>query len=395
MKIQFSSLICSVKSSFFNKTSHARPFTPGRKASSFILGLSMMALTSLSFASEQESKELFVFNWSDYIDPSVITDFEKETGIKVHYDVMYSNEVLEAKLMVGNSGYDIIAPSLHVLKRLGESGLLLPLDKSQLPNLKHLDKDKMAKIATIDKDNTYGIPYMELSTGLAYNEAKVAAIMGPDFKVDSWDVLFKEEYLKKLSQCGVASLDSPSDMLCTALIYLNKDPESENKEDYEAAAEVLKVMGKYVRYFHSAQYSNDLAAGEICISPAWAGDAQLANQRSLEAKKDHIAYVIPKEGALMGYDMLAITKDAKNVTNAHLFLDYIMRPEVIAKISNYVRYANANADATPLVDKEITSNKGIYYDKETLKRMHIVVPPTQIERLMTRTWNSVISSSGE
>ena len=337
--------------------------------------------------------ELYVFNWSDYIDPSVITDFEKEYGIKVHYDVMYSNEVLEAKLMVGKSGYDIIAPSLHVLKRLGEADLLLPLDKKQLPNLKHMDKGKMAKVATVDEGNTYGIPYMELSTGLAYNERKVAEVMGPDFKVDSWDVLFKEEYLKKLSQCGVASLDSPSDMLCTALIYMGRNPESQNKQDYRDAAELLKVMGKYVRYFHSAQYSNDLAAGEICIAPAWAGDAQLANQRSLEAKKDKIVYVIPKEGALMGYDMLAITRDATNVKNAHLFLNYIMRPEVIAKISNYVRFANANADATPLVDPEITSNPGIYYDAQTLKRMHIVVPPAKVERLMTRTWNNVVSAS--
>lgn len=364
---------------------------------SLVLGCFLFNLSSTAFAHDQvhDKEHLYVFNWSDYIDPSVLEDFEKETGIRVHYDVMYSNEVLEAKLMVGNSGYDVIAPSLHVLKRLGESGLLLPLDKSKLPNLKHLDPDKMSKIATIDKDNTYGIPYMELSTGLAYNERKIKEIFGPEFKVDSWDMLFKEEYLSKLESCGVASLDSPSDMLCTALIYLGKDPQSNNKADYQAAADLLKIMGKHVRYFHSAQYSNDLAAGEICMSPAWAGDAQLANQRSLEAKKDKIVYIIPKEGALMGYDMLAITKDAKNVDNAHIFLDYIMRPEVIAKISNYVRYANANADATPLVDPEITSNKGIYYDKETLERMHIVVPPTKVERLMTRTWNNVISASGE
>lgn len=363
--------------------------------SSCLLAISAPTMAATSAQEEHNKEHLYVFNWSDYIDPSILKDFEAETGIRVHYDVMYSNEVLEAKLMVGNSGYDVIAPSLHVLKRLGENGLLLPLDKSKLPNLKHLDQDKMAKIATIDKDNTYGIPYMELSTGLAYNETKIAQIFGADFKVDSWDLLFKEEYLNKLESCGVASLDSPSDMICTALIYLGKDPQSQNKDDYQAAAALLKIMGQHVRYFHSAQYSNDLASGDICLAPAWAGDAQLANQRSLETKKDRIVYIIPKEGALMGYDMLAITKDAKNVDNAHTFLNYIMRPEVIAKISNYVRYANANATATTLVDPEITSNKGIYYDKETLKRMHIVVPPTKIERLMTRTWNNVISASGD
>lgn len=368
-------------------------------ACSMVMASSVMTSAQAADTSKDSAQDpnnaLYIFNWSDYIDPQVLVDFEKEYGIKVHYDLMNSNEILEAKLMVGRSGYDIIAPSIHVLKRLGERGLLLPLDKSLLPNLKHLDKEKMAKIATIDTDNKYGIPYMELSTGLAYNVTKIEQIFGKGFKVDSWDLLFKEENLKKLQACGVASLDSPSDMLCTALIYMGRNPESEDKKDYEDAANLLKIMGKYVRYFHSAQYSNDLASGDICISPAWAGDAMLANGRSKEAKGDTIAYVIPKEGALMGYDMLAIPKDAEHVKNAHIFLNYIMRPEVIAKISNYVNYANANADATPLVNEEIRNNKGIYYDKESLKRMHIVVPPANIERIMTRSWNNVISSSSE
>ena len=351
------------------------------------------AATAATTATSADN-ELYIFNWSDYIDPEVLTDFTKETGIKVHYDLMYSNEVLEAKLMVGNSGYDIVAPSIHVLKRLGDAGMLLPLDKKLLPNWSHLDKDKMAKIATIDKDNTYGIPYMELSTGIAYNTQKIQEIMGTDYKIDSWDVFFQEDQIKKFESCGVTALDSASDMLCSTLIYLGLNPESKNKKDYDAAAEILKTMGKHVRYFHSAQYSNDLAAGEVCLSVAWAGDAQLANQRSQEAGMSSITYVLPKEGALMGYDMLAIPNDAKHVANAHKFLDYIMRPEVIAKISNYIRFANANADATPLVDKDITSNPGIYYDKETLKRLHIVVPPASVERLMTREWNSVISASG-
>ena len=340
-------------------------------------------------------KNLFVYNWSDYIDPQVLKDFEQETGITVHYDIMDSNEVLEAKLMVGSSGYDIIAPSIHVLKRLGDAGLLLPLDKSKLPNLKHLDPQKMAKIALIDKDNRYGIPYMELSTGIAYNTRKVAEIMGSDFKVDSWSILFDENVLKKLSQCGITALDSPSDMLCSTLIYMGRDPESTKAQDYEDAGEMLKILGRYVRYFHSSQYANDLASGDVCIGVAWAGDAQLANQRSLEAGLDPIAYVIPKEGALMGYDMLAITKTSKHPNNAHIFLNYIMRPEVIAKISDYIRYANANKDATALMDPEITSNKGIYYDEQTLQRMHIVVPPTEVERIMTRTWNNVISASAQ
>lgn len=356
-------------------------------------------LTSTAYASDSSkiassAGDLYFFNWSDYIDPEVLTDFEAETGIKVHYSLMDSNEMLEAKMIAGHSGFDVIAPSLHVLKRLVDLKLLMPLDKSKLPNLKHLDPQKMAKIAEVDPDNTFGIPYMELSTAIAYNENKVQAIMGSDFKVDSWDVLFKPEIISKLSSCGVTALDSASDMLCTALIYMGRDPESTNKQDYADAGALIKNIGKYLTYFHSSQYVNDLASGEICMAVAWAGDAQIANQRAQEAGLDKIVYVIPKEGALMGYDMLAIPRDAANAENAHIFLNYLMRPEVIAKISNYIRYANANKDATELVDKEITSNPGIYFDDSVLNRMHIVVPPIKMERLMTKEWNKVVVSAG-
>lgn len=356
-------------------------------------------LTSTAYASDSSKTsgsagDLYFFNWSDYIDPEVLTDFEAETGIKVHYSLMDSNEMLEAKMIAGHSGFDVIAPSLHVLKRLIDLKLLMPLDKSKLPNLKHLDPQKMAKIAEVDPDNTFGIPYMELSTAIAYNENKVQAIMGSDFKVDSWDVLFKPEIVSKLSSCGVTALDSASDMLCTALIYMGRDPESTNKQDYADAGALIKNIGKYLTYFHSSQYVNDLASGEICMAVAWAGDAQIANQRAQEAGLDKIVYVIPKEGALMGYDMLAIPRDAANAENAHIFLNYLMRPEVIAKISNYIRYANANKDATELVDKEITSNPGIYFDDSVLNRMHIVVPPIKMERLMTKEWNKVVVSAG-
>lgn len=360
-----------------------------------VCSIGAVALVALGSSSvwAEEAPELYILNWSDYIDPAVLSDFTAETGIEVHYDLMSSNEILEAKLMVGNSGYDLIAPSIHVLKRLGDAGLLLPLDKSLLPNMVHLDPKKMAKIATIDVGNQYGIPYTELSTGIAYNPEKVAAVMGPNFKVDSWGILFDDAVMEKLSQCGVASLDSASDMLCSTLIYMGRDPETTATKDYRDAAALLKIMGQYVRYFHNAQYANDLASGDICLSVAWAGDAQLADQRAREAKLGSITYIIPKEGALMGYDMLAIPKDATHVKNAHKFLDYIMRPEVMAKISNYIRYANANKDATALMNPEITQNPGIYYDEATLERMHIVVPPANIERLMTRTWNNVISAS--
>lgn len=353
------------------------------------LAAALSLCTCAAQAADTDNK-LYILNWSDYIAPDTIKNFETETGIKVEYVLMDSNEIMEAKLMTGHSGYDIVAPSLHVLKRLSDGGVLEPLDKSKLPNFKHLDKEKLAKIAEIDQDNTYGIPYMELSTGIGYNKQQVAKAMGPDFVPDSWDVLFKPEIVSKINQaCGVTVLDSASDMICSTLIYLNRDPQSPHQEDYEEAQKQLAQMIKNVRYIHSSQYVNDLASGEICLSVGWSGDVQLAAQRAKEAGLDDIAYVIPKEGALMGYDMFAIPRDAEHKDNAYKFLDYIMRPEVIAEITNYVRYANANADATPLVNEDIRNNPGIYFAPELLERMHIVVPPASMERTLTRTWNRV------
>lgn len=347
------------------------------------------ALTLFALPCMADENSLYILNWSDYIAPDTIKNFEAETGIKVEYVLMDSNEILEAKMMTGKSGYDIVAPSLHVLKRLADGGVLEPLDKSKLPNLKHLDPVKMAKIAEIDEGNTYGIPYMELSTGIGYNKRLISEVMGEDFVPDSWDVLFDPQILGKLKSCGVTVLDSASDMICSTLIYLNRDPQSPHKEDYADAQKLLAQMIKDIRYIHSSQYVNDLASGDICLSVGWSGDVQLADQRAQEAGLDEIAYVIPREGALMGYDMFAIPADAEHKDNAYKFLDYIMRPEVIAAITNYVRYANANQDATPLVAEDIRSNPGIYYSPELLERMHIVVPPTSMERTLTRTWNRV------
>lgn len=341
-----------------------------------------------------EERKLYILNWSDFIDPQILDDFEAETGIEVHYELMTSNEILLAKLLVSHSGYDIIAPSIHVLKHLADVDVLYPLDKKQLPNLKHLDQHKMQKIAEIDTNNTYGIPYMELSTGIAYNPEKVAEVLGPDYKIDSWEILYNDEAMQKLASCGVTSLDSPSDMLCTTLLYMGKDLESKKAEDYNAAGELLKVMGKNVRYFHNSKYINDLASGEVCFSVGWSGDAQLASMRSQEAGYGKIEYVIPKEGALLGYDMMAIPRDAKHVHNAHLFLNYLMRPDVIAKISDYIHYANVNKDATKLMDQSIVSNHSVYFNDDMLNRMHIVVPPFEVTRHMTRVWNQVIIASG-
>ena len=352
---------------------------------SIIVGTLAMSIMSAS----AQSNDLYILQWSDYIATSTIEQFERETNIKVHYQVMDSNEMLEAKMMAGSSGYDIVAPSLHILKRLSDLNLIEKLDVQKLPNFKNLDEKKMAKINEVITGGCFGIPYMELSTGIGYNEKAVKKIMGDDFELDSWDALFDDDIASKLKECGLTVLDSPSDMICSTLIYLGLDPESESKADYQKARDALVSIMKNVRYMHSSQYGNDLASGEVCVSVGWSGDVQLAAQKAKEAGLDEIKYIIPKEGALMGYDMLAIPKDAKNKDNAYKFLDFIMRPEVIAEISNYVRYANANKEATKFVDKEITDNKGIYYDAEKLKRMHIVIPKDSVVKLLTRTWNDV------
>ena len=347
-------------------------------------------------AADEESPDLYFLNWSEYIAPDTIKNFEQETGIKVHYSRMDSNEILEAKLFAGDSGYDIIVPSLHILKKLGDAGLLLPLDKSQLPNLVHLDPDKMARIAEVDLNNTYGIPYMELSTGIGYSEDKLKKILGENFEADSWDLLFKPEIASKINKaCGIAILDSASDMICSAMVYLGLNPQDPDPAAYVPAEKLLKDAVHNVIYMQNSQYSNDLASGEICLSAGWSGDIQRADQNSREAGNGRIRYIIPKEGALMGYDMLAIPKNSRHPNNAHKFLNYLLRPEVIADITNHTRYANPNRDAIPLIDKEITSNDGIYYPPEMLKRMHIVVPDAKIQKAFTKIWTNVRMNAGE
>lgn len=351
--------------------------------------LPLAAIATINVEAYAQSNELYFYNWSDYIAPDTISNFEKEYGIKVHQILMDSNEILEAKMMAGSSGYDIIAPSLHILKRLSELGLLEPLDKSKLPNWKNLDPQKLKKIATVDQDNTYGVPYMELSTGIGFNEDKVRQVMGKDFKLDSFDDIFNDKIASKLKQCGITFLDSPSDMICSALIYLGKDPQSTNPKDYALAEELLKHAVKNVIYLHNSKYIDDLASGEVCVSVAWSGDAQLAATYAKEAGLDNIKYIIPKEGALMGYDMFAIPKDADNKENAYLFLNYLLRPEVIADITNYIHYANPNKAATKYVNKEILDNPGIYYSEDLLSRMYIVVPPENIQKELSKSFNRV------
>ena len=334
-----------------------------------------------------------VYNWSDYIAKDTIANFEKETGIKVVYDVFDSNEVLEAKLLSGRSGYDIVAPTSEFLARQIKAGVFLPLDKASLPNWKHLNPNMLNRLQEHDPKNTYAMPYMWGTTGIGYNPDKVKQVLGAAAPVDSWALVMEPENMKKLAQCGVAFLDSPTEMLPAALSYLGLDPNSQRSADYRKAEETLLKVRPHVRYFHSSRYISDLANGEICVAVGWSGDVFQAADRADEAGNGvKIRYSIPKEGAGVWFDMLAIPRDATNAENAHRFLDYLMKPKVIAAISDYVAYANPNDAATPLLDPAIRNNPGIYPDADTMANLYTFreVSPV-LNRTITRSWNRIKS----
>lgn len=350
----------------------------------------LMAVSATTFAAEQ--KTLHVYNWSDYIAPDTLANFTKETGIKVVYDVFDSNEVLEGKLMAGSTGYDLVVPSSQFLERQAQAGIFQPLDKSKLPNYKNLDPEMLKLVAHNDHDNKYGIPYMMVTTGIGYNVEKVKAALGKDAPVNSWDLILKPENLEKLKSCGVSFLDAPSEVYASVLHYLGKDPNSTDPKDYTGAAnDLLLKLRPSIRYFHSSQYINDLANGDICVAIGWSGDILQAANRAKEAKNGvNIAYTIPKEGAMVYFDMFAMTADAKNKDEAYQFLNYLMRPDVVANISNHVYYANANKESQPLLNAEIRDNPGIYPPADVRAKLFTQgVQSPKVDRVITRAWTKV------
>ncbi|ATZ11159.1 spermidine/putrescine ABC transporter substrate-binding protein PotF [Erwinia amylovora] len=351
-------------------------------------------LMAVSAGSPAADKTLHVYNWSDYIAPNTVADFEKQTGIKVVYDVFDSNEVLEGKLMAGNTGYDVVVPSSSFLARQLQSGVFQPLDRSKLPNYKNLDTDLLKKLEQHDPGNKYAIPYLWATTGIGYNVEKVKAALGKDAPVDSWDLVLKPENLAKLKSCGVSFLDAPEEIFATVLNYQGKDPNSSEAKDYSGAAtDLLLKLRPNIRYFHSSQYINDLANGNTCVAIGWAGDVLQAKNRALAAKNGvDIAYSIPKEGALAFFDTLAIPKDAKNVDEAWQFLNYLMKPEVAAQISNAVFYASGNKASVPLVDAAIRNNPGVYPPADIMAKLFTLkVQDPKLDRVRTRAWTKVKS----
>jgi putrescine transport system substrate-binding protein len=357
------------------------------------LSLSAVSLiaTVVSFAAAAQEKVVNVFNWSDYIDASILEDFTKETGIKVVYDVYDSNEILETKLLAGGSGYDVVVPSASpFMVRQIQAGVYQKLDKSKLPNISNEWDVVQQAVVKFDPGNEYSVNYMWGTIGIGYNTKKVKEALGVD-AIDSWDAVFKPENMEKLSTCGVYFLDAASDMISTALHHLGLNPSSSSQEDVAKAEELLLSVRPYVRKFHSSEMINALANGDICVAVGFSGDLFQARDRAAEAKQGvDIAYVIPKEGAQMWFDQMAIPADAQHVEEAHAFINYMLKPEVAAKASNYVFYANGNKASQPLLDKEIIDDPAIYPPADVMAKLFTVQPyDPKGQRIITRAWTKV------
>ena len=354
-------------------------------------GLSTAILAFLAAAPLAAQETLNVYNWSDYIAEDTLEKFTAETGIEVNYDVYDSNEVLEAKMLAGNSGYDIVVPTSSFLQRQIGAGAYMPLDKSQLPNLANMDQQLMDGASAYDPDNEHAAIYMWGTTGIGYNAGKIAEILGDDYEVNSWELVFDPEVAGKLAECGISILDSPTELLPAAMNYLGLDPRSTELEDFEKAAELLMETRSTVRYYHSSHYINDLANGEICVAVGWSGDVSIAQARAAEAENGiEVVYVIPDEGALQWFDMMAIPVDAPNPEAAHKFINFIMDPQITADITNYVWYANANTASLPLVDPDIISDPSIFPTDATKEQLWgAVAYGARLDRGITRLWTEI------
>lgn len=334
-----------------------------------------------------EEKVLHVYNWSDYIAEDTIKNFEEKTGIKVTYDVFDSNDMLETRLLAGNSGFDVVVPSASFLERQIKAGVFQKLDKSQIPNLSNMDPDIQQRVALHDPNNEHSVTYLWGTTGIGYNVDKVKKILG-DKPLDSWNQIFDPKELAKFKDCGVSVLDAPDEILKVVLQWMGRDPNSQKDEDLNAAAEKLQAIRPYIRKIHSSQYIDDLANGELCVAVGWSGDILQARDRAAEAGQGvKIAYSIPKEGTIVWFDMLAIPADAKHPKNAHAFINYLMDPQVAANNSNFVNYANGNATSFAMVKDEVKNDPGVYPTPEVKAKLFpSLAYGEQATATMARLW---------
>jgi putrescine transport system substrate-binding protein len=338
----------------------------------------------------QEEPELRIYNWADYIGEHTIADFEAKTGIKVIYDTYDSDETLEAKMMAGDAGYDVVSTSTDFFSRQIKAGIYRPLDRALLPNWKNLDPHVLAIEAQADPGNRYAMPYLRHVNGFAYNVDMIRARM-PDAPLDSLDMIFKPEIIRRFADCGVTFLDQPEDVLQLALNYLHLDPNTTRPEDYKRAEKLLLAVRPYIRAFDSSEYMNGLANSEYCISMSWSGDYATSRARARAAGVDvRLAFTVPKEGASGSFDALLIPADASHPLAAHAFLNYILEPRVIAGITNFIHYANDNAAANAYVDPEILADPAVYPPPAVEARLyHAEESGPALERLRTRTWTRI------
>jgi putrescine transport system substrate-binding protein len=355
----------------------------------------LLAALGLAAPIAAQTRVVNVYNWSDYVEPTVIEAFTKETGIKVRYDTFDANETLETKLLAGKSGYDVVVPTAYFLQRQIKAGVFQKLDKSKLANIGNVWPEIAARLAVYDPGNEYAIDYMWGTTGIGYNVKKTREVLKIDGSVQaamsSWDMVFKPENLAKFKDCGVHMLDSADDILPAALHYLGLDPNATAQADLDKAADLLAKVRPSVRKFNSSGYLNALATGEICLVVGWSGDIKQAQKRAAEAKGGvEIGYAIPNGGAQMFFDTLAIPKDAGNVAEAHAFIDFMLRPDVAAKNSNFLGYANGNLASQTLIEKSVLEDRTVYPDAETLKNLYLITARDQkAQRVLNRLWTKV------
>ena len=334
------------------------------------------------------SRVVNFYNWSDYIEQGVLDDFTKETGIKVRYDTFDSNDTLEAKLLAGKSGYDVVVPSAYFLARQIQAGIFLRLDKEKLPNIVNAWPEITNRLASYDPGNQYAVNYMWGTTGIGYNVNAVRDILGANATINSWDEVFDPARIAKFQNCGVHLLDSSDDVMSAALHYLHLDPNSSDPGDLQKAADLLVKVSPYVRKFHSSEYLNELATGEICFVVGFSGDIKQAQRRAAEAKGGvAVGYAIPKEGAQLWFDNLAIPKDAPDPDEALALINYLLKPEVAARNTNFISYANGNLASQQFIDKAILNDRTVYPDAATFAKLYTISAHDQkTQRLINRLW---------
>ena len=366
-----------------------------RKSRPSVTTLASLLLAALlplgSAQAQEEEKVLNIYNWSDYIAEDTLKNFEKETGIKVRYDNFDNNEIVHAKLVAGKTGYDIVVPSSHWAKLQVDGGLLAKIDKSKIPNLKYLDPAVQAQLARLDPGNEHMVNWLWGYTTVGINVDKVKAALGSTpMPANAWDLVFKPEYISKLKGCGVSFLDSASEVLPAALHYLGKAPYSKVPADYGAAAALLKSIRPHVTLFSSSGYINDMANGSICVALGWSGDINIARQRAIDGKTGQkIEAQIPSTGGLLFFDVMVIPVDAERPNNAHKFINYLLRPEVHAALTNKVFYANPNLESKKFVKPDVASNPSVFLSPDNLARMKAPdALNNDLRRLMTRTYTA-------